>query len=284
MRLARVRGTHAARLAVLAGDELLEVPGADGALDVSDILRGGSEALAAIAAAVRGVPRRPFVLGELLPPIGSPPKVICVGQNYAAHAAESRVDTPTEPVIFSKFSSAVVGPGDAVRLPKVAPRRVDYEAELAVVIGAVGRDVSPAEAMTVVGGYMVANDVSARDWQLKKPAGQWLLGKSFDTFLPLGPAVVTAEEVPDPASLQIVCRIAGETLQDDVVGNMIFDIPTLISYVSQVATLEPGDVLLTGTPAGVGQSRVPQRWLQPGDVLETEISGIGLLRNPIVAA
>lgn len=284
MRLARLRGAQAPRLAVLVGDDLQEVPGPEGALDIAHILRGRSEALASIAAAVHGVPRRPFELGELLPPIATPPKVICVGQNYAAHAAESRVEAPTEPVIFSKFSSALIGPADAVHLPRVAPNRVDYEAELAIVIGAAGRDVSAADAMTLVGGYTVANDISARDWQLKKPAGQWLLGKSFDTFLPLGPAVVSADEVPDPTSLHIVCRIAGETLQDDVVGHMIFDIPTLISYVSQVATLEPGDVLLTGTPAGVGQSRVPPRWLQPGEVLETEISGIGLLRNPIVAA
>jgi 2-keto-4-pentenoate hydratase/2-oxohepta-3-ene-1,7-dioic acid hydratase in catechol pathway len=284
MKLARVRGPEGPRLAVLTGDELQEIPGEGGALDVGDVLRGGSPMLAAIAAAVAGVAPRLFDLGELLAPLAAPPKVICVGQNYAAHAAESRFEVPAEPVIFSKFSSAVIGPADAVRLPSVAPRRVDYEAELAVVIGAGGREVSPADAMTLVGGYAVANDISARDWQLKKPAGQWLLGKSFDTFLPLGPAVVSADEVPDPRALRIICRIGGETLQDDVVGNMIFDIPTLISYVSQVATLEPGDVLLTGTPAGVGQSRVPPRWLQPGDVLETEISGIGVLRNPIVAA
>ena len=155
---------------------------------------------------------------------------------------------------------------------------------LAVVIGRRGRDVSAAHAMAFVGGYTVANDVSARDWQLKKPAGQWLLGKSFDSFLPLGPVVLTPDDVKDPGALRITCRVNGETLQDDLVANMIFDIPALISYVSQVATLEPGDLLLTGTPAGVGQSRVPPRWLQPGDVLETEIEEIGRLRNPILAA
>lgn len=284
MKFVRVATDGVPRLGVLVDVEIREVPDPFGSMTLEHALAQGRDALREIGSASATGARRPLDGAPLLAPLACPGKVMCVGQNYAAHAAESNVEAPAEPIFFSKFGSSVTGPNDPILLPKAAPRRVDYEAELAVVIGRRGRDIPEAAAMDFVAGYMVANDVSARDWQVKKPAGQWLLGKSFDTFLPLGPALVTADEVEDPRVLRVMCRLGGETVQDDVVEHMIFDLPTLISYVSRVATLEPGDVLLTGTPAGVGQSRVPPRWLHEGDLLETEIPGLGVLRNPVRAA
>jgi len=219
----------------------------------------------------------------LLAPVNRPTKVLCVGLNYVPHMEESKFERPAEPVFFSKLPSTIVGPTDAIALPAVAPGRVDYEAELVVVIGSRGRDIDPARAFDHIAGFTVGNDISARDWQLKKPGGQWLLGKSFDTFLPLGPWITTADELGDLGQLHVRCEVNGEDLQDDVVSNLIFDIPTLISYVSRVATLEPGDLLMTGTPGGVGQSRTPPRWLQDGDVVETSIDRIGKLRNRVRA-
>jgi 2-keto-4-pentenoate hydratase/2-oxohepta-3-ene-1,7-dioic acid hydratase in catechol pathway len=218
----------------------------------------------------------------LLAPVNRPTKVLCVGINYVPHMEESKFDRPAEPIFFSKLPSTIVGPTEPIVLPAVAPGRVDYEAELVVVIGRRGRDIDPAQAFDHIAGFTVGNDVSARDWQLKKPGGQWLLGKSFDTFLPLGPWITTADELGDLGPLHVRCQVNGENLQDDVVSNLIFDIPTLISYVSRVATLEPGDLLMTGTPGGVGQSRTPPRWLQDGDVVETSIDRIGTLRNPVL--
>lgn len=230
-----------------------------------------------------------LALGDvrLLAPLVRPSKVIAIGLNYEDHRLEAGAERPPEPLVFSKFASSIIGPNDEIQLPQAAPDRVDYEAELAVVIGRAGRDIAVEEAMSFVGGYTVANDVSARDWQTKKPGGQWLLGKSFDTFLPLGPAIVTPDEVDDPHALSVVCEVSGEILQDGSTAQMIFGIPTLISYVSQVCTLEPGDIILTGTPAGVGMGRSPRRWLGDGDVVETEIGGLGrqsnLVRGPSVA-
>jgi 2-keto-4-pentenoate hydratase/2-oxohepta-3-ene-1,7-dioic acid hydratase in catechol pathway len=217
-----------------------------------------------------------------LSPIVSPSKVVCVGQNYPEHNDETGFERPAEPLIFSKFPSTIIGPGEEIELPAVAPKRVDYEAELAVVVGRKGRHVPQHAALGYVAGYMAANDISARDWQVKKPGGQWLLGKTFDTFLPLGPVMVTADEIRDPQDLRIQCSIGGEILQDDTTGNMIFSISELLAYISSVCTLEVGDVLLTGSPAGVGMSRKPPRWLAEGDVVKTSIDCIGVLENPVV--
>jgi 2-keto-4-pentenoate hydratase/2-oxohepta-3-ene-1,7-dioic acid hydratase in catechol pathway len=221
---------------------------------------------------------------RLLAPVARPSKVLCIGINYVPHMEESSFERPSEPVVFSKLPSTLIGPDAAIVLPKAAPRRVDYEAEVVLVIGRRGRDITRERALDHVAGYTVGNDVSARDWQLKKPAGQWLLGKSFDTFLPLGPWIVTPDEFGDPGARHVGCRINGEQLQDDVIGSMIFDFATLVAYVSQVATLEPGDLIMTGTPGGVGQSRTPPRWLQDGDAVETYVDGIGTIRNPVRAA
>jgi 2-keto-4-pentenoate hydratase/2-oxohepta-3-ene-1,7-dioic acid hydratase in catechol pathway len=249
---------------------------------VLELLREGPDARAA-AAAIAGA-EEPLAGVTLLAPLAVPPKVIGIGLNYEGHRLEVGAALETEPTIFGKFSSSISGPHDPIVLPAVAPKRVDYEAELAVVIGTATRDVSEADAMAAVGGYMVANDITARDWQVKKPQGQWDLGKSFDTFLPLGPALVTADEIDDPHALRVTCEVGDEVLQDAKTSELIFPIPALISYLSRVFTLVPGDVILTGTPAGVGMSRKPPRWLLAGEVLRTTVSELGVLENPVEAA
>jgi 2-keto-4-pentenoate hydratase/2-oxohepta-3-ene-1,7-dioic acid hydratase in catechol pathway len=218
---------------------------------------------------------------KLLPPIPNPEKVICVGVNYADHARESGMEPPGEPVIFSKFPSAVVGHGDPIVLPRLSDR-VDYEAELVVVIGVGGRHVAKERARDHVAGCCCGNDVSARDWQLHKPGGQWLLGKTFDTFAPFGPALVTADEIDDPGNLRIQLRLNGQAMQDSSTRELIFSVEELIAYVSGVCTLAPGDLIFTGTPPGVGMARKPPVLLKPGDVVEVEIERVGTLRNPVV--
>jgi 2-keto-4-pentenoate hydratase/2-oxohepta-3-ene-1,7-dioic acid hydratase in catechol pathway len=219
----------------------------------------------------------------VLAPLLRPAKIICVGINYFDHAAEAETEPPKEPIIFSKYASSIVGPTDVVELPAVS-RRVDWEAELAAVIGRRGKNIPADQAADYIAGYTVANDVSAREWQLAKPMKQWLLGKSFDTFLPLGPAIVTADEVADPYALRISCAVNGVTKQDASTSELLFRVPELISYVSQVFTLEPGDLILTGTPDGVGGSRNPPEFLQDGDVLTTTVEGLGSLENPVRGA
>ena len=218
---------------------------------------------------------------RILPPIPAPTKIICVGINYAEHARESGVDPPAEPILFSKFPSALIAAGDAIVLPPVS-KEVDYEAELVVVIGAGGRNIPREEALSRVGGYCCGHDVSARDWQLHKPGGQWLMGKTFDTFAPVGPELVTADEVGDPGQLDIKFRLNGETMQDSNTREFIFGVEEVIEYVSSVCTLLPGDIIFTGTPSGVGAGRKPPVFLKPGDVAEVEIEKLGVLRNPVV--
>lgn len=218
-----------------------------------------------------------------LPCIAKPPTVFGIGLNYEDHRLEVGAERPSEPLIFAKLASSVTGPDEPIVVPFAAPKRVDYEAELAVVIGRSARHVKAADALAYIGGYTVANDVTARDWQVKKPGGQWLLGKSFDTFLPIGSTVVTVEEVPDPQALGVTCVVSGEKLQAGNTAQMIFGVCELISYLSIVCTLSPGDVILTGTPGGVGSARNPRRWLTPGDVVETEVELVGRIVNPVVA-
>jgi acylpyruvate hydrolase len=214
---------------------------------------------------------------RLASPVPRPGKIVAVARNYRAHAAEQGETTPPEePVIFLKAPSAVIGPEDDIVLPDAA-KEVDYEGELAVVIGRRARRVAAADALDFVAGYTVANDVSARDFQGRR--GQHFLGKSCDTFAPLGPALVTCDEVPDPQELGIETRVSGEMLQSARTGEMIFPIAELVAFVTRLMTLEPGDVLLTGTPAGVGQARRPPRWLRDGDVVEISIEKVGRLHN-----
>lgn len=236
-------------------------------------------ARAAMALAV-GTARQTFIEGRLRAPIPDPGKVICIGLNYADHAAESGLEPPSEPVVFSKFGNTIIGSGEAIRLPAVATQ-VDYEAELVVVIGRRGYRVSKARAFEYVAGYMNGHDVSARDWQINRPGKQWLLGKTPDTFAPIGPWLVTADEIGDPHQLAVQLRLNGQTMQSGNTQSFIFGIDTLIAHVSQLVTLEPGDVIFTGTPPGVGMGRKPPVWLKSGDVVEVEIEGLGVLRNPV---
>ncbi len=219
---------------------------------------------------------------EWLVPLPRPGKVICIGLNYADHARETGAESPSEPVVFNKFPSSVIGPNQPIVLPALSTE-VDYEAELVAVIGRRGKAVDVDSALDLVMGYTCGHDVSARDWQKGKPGKQWLLGKTFDTFAPLGPWLVTSDEVGDPGELGIRFRLNGELMQDSSTRELIFSVAELVAYVSGVVTLEPGDVIYTGTPAGVGAARQPPVFLKPGDVCEVEIDGVGVLSNPVVA-
>jgi len=212
-------------------------------------------------------------------PIDRPGKIICVGLNYRDHAEEQGVDLPPAPLFFAKYTTALIGPGDPIVIPP-AVTQCDYEAELGVVIGARVRNVSRENALEAVRGYVCANDVSARDLQFAD--GQWTRGKSPDTFCPVGP-LVPAGDIPNPHDLRIRAIVSGEVLQDSTTANLIFGIDEIISHASQTSTLEPGDLILTGTPAGVGVFREPKRLLRPGDEVTIEIERIGELTNPVVA-
>jgi 2-keto-4-pentenoate hydratase/2-oxohepta-3-ene-1,7-dioic acid hydratase in catechol pathway len=223
---------------------------------------------------------RPLADVKLLAPVPRPGKIICVGLNYRDHARETGQKLPTEPVLFSKFANSVVGPGADVLVPPEA-EKIDYEAELAVVIGRRATAVPVEDALVHVAGYACANDVSARSLQFR--SSQWLLGKAIDTFLPLGPWLVTADEVPDPQGLGIRCLVNDEVLQDSDTGQMVFGVAELIAYASRTITLEPGDLLVTGTPSGVGMAADPPRFLRPGDRMRVEIDGLGQLDNTVRA-
>jgi 2-keto-4-pentenoate hydratase/2-oxohepta-3-ene-1,7-dioic acid hydratase in catechol pathway len=214
-------------------------------------------------------------------PIERPQKIICVGLNYRDHAEEQGVATPEKPILFAKWPNTLIGPDEPIVLP-TASQQVDYEAELGVVIGSRVRDVSVENALEAVGGYVCVNDVSARDLQFAD--GQWTRGKSPDTFCPVGPQVVPAAEIPDPQTLAIRAILNGQVMQDSSTGNMIFGVAEIVSFISQVITLEPGDLIATGTPAGVGVFRKPQVFLKPGDEITIEIERIGALTNPVRAA
>jgi len=217
---------------------------------------------------------------HLLAPIPRPSRIFCVGLNYRDHAVESKMEIPKVPTIFIKLPSAVIGPNEPVRIPAVT-KQPDYEVEFAIVVGKAGRNIAKEDWQEHVFGYTILNDVSARDVQLA--TSQWILGKSFDTFCPLGPAIVSHDEIPDPHSLDIRLSIGGEVLQHSNTRELIFKAPDLISYISSVTELQPGDIISTGTPAGVGLGRNPQRWLQPGETMVAEVEGLGQLINPVVA-
>ncbi len=228
----------------------------------------------------------PASSAALAAPVPRPPKLIAVWVNYTEHGQEAAIEAPkSAPLFFTKFSTAVIGHGQAIILPRIS-QKVDYEAELALVIGTRGKDIPAEKAYEHVAGYTILNDVSARDFSLKALIG--VVGpsdvqKSFDTFAPMGPYLVTADEVPDPHALRIQLRIGEELLQDSNTGCMIHRIPEIIAYISAIATLEPGDVITTGTPPGVGFTRTPPRWLRPGETVRIEIEKIGVLENPVAA-
>ncbi len=217
---------------------------------------------------------------RLLPPVPEPEKIICIGLNYRDHARESGMDIPKFPVFFAKYRNALAAHNDPIVLPRVSTQ-VDYEAEMAVVIGHGGRHIPEVQALAHVAGYMALNDVSARDYQFRTP--QWIQGKTFDTFAPCGPFLVTADEVADPHALGIRLRLNGQVMQNSSTRELIFNIPQLIAYLSDIFTFAPGDIIATGTPPGVGFARKPPVFLKPGDVVEVEIEQVGTLRNAVVA-
>jgi 2-keto-4-pentenoate hydratase/2-oxohepta-3-ene-1,7-dioic acid hydratase in catechol pathway len=285
MRLATYRSPTGPRVAGRRDGSYVDLNAADPQVPacMKALLAQGPEGLCRAAGALaKGRPLEAASV-KLLAPVPQPRKVICIGLNYADHARESGAQPPPEPVLFNKFPTAVAAHEDNIVLPPDS-QEVDYEAELVVVIGRGGRRIARGRAFEHVAGYTVGNDVSARDWQLRKPGGQWLLGKSFDTFAPFGPELVTTDEVGDPGKLGIRLRINGQTMQDSSTAQLIFPVDELIAYVSRVCTLEPGDVIFTGTPPGVGMARKPPVWLRPGDVCEVEIDRVGLLRNRVVAS
>jgi 2-keto-4-pentenoate hydratase/2-oxohepta-3-ene-1,7-dioic acid hydratase in catechol pathway len=213
-------------------------------------------------------------------PIARPEKIICVGLNYRDHAEEQGTELPQAPLLFAKWPNALIGPGDAIVIPPVT-QQVDYEAELGVLIGERVRNVSRENALEAVAGYICVNDVSARDLQFSD--GQWSRGKSLDTFCPVGPELVLAADVPNPQALGIRCRLNGETMQDSTTANMIFGVAEIVAYASRTMTLEPGDLIATGTPAGVGVFRDPPVLMQDGDEVTIEIDGLGALTNSVRA-
>ncbi len=224
----------------------------------------------------------PAHVAKLLAPV-APTQILCIGLNYRQHAAETGAKPPERPILFVKGINATQHPGDPILLPRhLRSDEVDYECELAVVIGRAARNVPRARALEHVLGYTCCNDVSARDHQIRLGGGQWCRGKFFDTFAPLGPRLVTTDEIPDPNALRIATRLNGAVVQDSSTSDMIFDVPALIEYLSGSTTLVPGTVILTGTPQGVGMAAKPApRWLRPGDVVEIEIERIGTLVNPV---
>jgi 2-keto-4-pentenoate hydratase/2-oxohepta-3-ene-1,7-dioic acid hydratase in catechol pathway len=285
MRLATIQTPHGPRAALLRADAYIDLHATDSALPASvrELLAQGRDALRAAEQAGRSEKARvyPKASVKLLPPIPDPPKIVCLGLNYRDHAAESGAPIPKEPVLFSKYATSLIADGDAIVLPPVS-QEVDYEAELVIVVGKGGRNLSAEQAQDHVAGYTIGHDVSARDWQLKKDQKQWMVGKTFDTFAPTGPHLVTADEVPDPHRLAIRLRLNGQTMQDSNTKQMVFSVGQVLAYLSQVFTLQAGDLIFTGTPPGVGFARKPPVFLKAGDVVEVEIERLGVLRNPVV--
>jgi acylpyruvate hydrolase len=269
--LATVRGERGTWAGRVEGDLVLELEGSD----VADWLRHGGK-----AEPLRGGRSERLADADLAPVVTTPAKVLCVGMNYRSHILELGRELPSHPTLFAKFASTLLGPRD----PLVLPREVaqpDWEAELAVVIGRRVRRASLDEARAAIAGYTVANDVSMRDWQRRSL--QWLQGKAWEQTTPVGPVLVTGDEIGDARALEVTCRVDGEVVQKASTSDLLFSPEAVVRYASQFAALEPGDLISTGTPGGVGEARDPQRFLAPGNVLVTAIEGIGELRNPCVA-
>jgi len=268
--------------AAIDGGRVVGLRGA-GFADLQSVIAGGDDALDRVRRQVRA-PQLGAALGldnvKLRAPLPRPPKIICIGLNYRDHAAEAKMPIPEVPTVFSKYATSVTGHGCPIVLPKNSVKP-DYEAEFAVVIGKGGRHIPEDRWREHVFGYTIVNDVSARDFQMA--TSQWMMGKTFDTFAPMGPVIVTADEIADPHSLRITLRLNGEVLQDSNTSNLIFGVDKLVAFLSSVFTLEPGDVISTGTPAGVGFARKPPVWLKAGDEVAVEVEGIGKLVNPVVA-
>ncbi len=273
MKLVTIRTANGTRAGRLDGDTVVELPDSD----VGAILAGGAASLAAAASA--DGPRHAYADVDLAPVVPRPPKIICVGQNYMAHIAEMGSTAPKFPTLFAKYTRALIGPRDAITLPKVSDK-IDWEVELAIVIGSEGRHLTADNAMEVVAGYTVLNDVSARDFQRRTE--QWLQGKTFEGSTPLGPVLVTKDEL-DPSDLALTTEIDGQTMQSSRTSDLLFKPAEILAYISQIITLEPGDIIATGTPSGVGSGRNPQVWLKAGQTVTCTVEGIGSVVNRCVA-
>lgn len=279
MRLARVQLDSDTRAVVLTDDRVVELGVAPGADPLLDLLRSGAGLEESARSALAGnAPSHGLEKVRLLAPLARPGKIVAIGLNYAEHTAETGLAAPAEPLTFAKYPSSIIGPDDPIVVPSAITKDVDWESELAVVIGT---RCGPDRRATIgdVAAYTVANDVSARDLQFGDK--QWTRGKSLDTFCPLGPTLVTPHEVSDPHALRIWARVNGETMQDASTADMIFDIPALLDFLTATVTLEPGDLVLTGTPPGVGAFRNPPIFLADGDVVTVGVEGIGELSNPV---
>jgi 2-keto-4-pentenoate hydratase/2-oxohepta-3-ene-1,7-dioic acid hydratase in catechol pathway len=284
MKLVTFDAGQGPRLGALVDDQIIDLSAASqGSLpgNMRALLEMGQSGLDSVKQALDGsTAGATYTAGavKLMAPILNPSKVIAIGLNYMDHCREQKIDPPELPIIFTKFPTSIIGPGDTIRWDPALTGQVDYEVELGVIIGKTARRVSAADAYDYVAGYTVCNDVSARDLQFGD--GQWVRGKSLDTFCPLGPWLVTKDEVPDPQKLSIRCMVNDQVLQDSNTAEMIFQIPTLIEFASRAFTLLPGDVLITGTPDGVGVFRDPKVFLKDGDLVTVEVEGLGQLANP----
>lgn len=284
--------TSEAHLGVIVGGRLTDLTEAarsgvipiDPAWSLLDVLRSGPglEGLTALCRSLEDRTRDPFTLDasavRILAPVRQPEKVIGIGLNYHDHAEETGMAKPSEPFLFAMYPNAVIGPGETIVIPSITDQ-IDYEAELAIVIGKTVRNVGVDKALPAVAGYTIVNDISARDLQFKD--SQWIRGKSYDTFLPTGPGIVPVSELGAADNLAIRLKLNGKTMQESNTGNLIFGVRELVSYLSGIMTLKPGDIVATGTPGGVGFTRKPPVFLKPGDIVEVEVEGIGLLGNPV---
>jgi 2-keto-4-pentenoate hydratase/2-oxohepta-3-ene-1,7-dioic acid hydratase in catechol pathway len=281
MKLATFTHGGSTRIGVADGDEMVDLSASVPNLprEMVAFLEAGPDAMEAARAAVSNGTRIALVDVHLEAPITRPPKFLAVGLNYADHVAESGMETPEHPTIFNKQSTCVTGPTDPVHVPR-ASHVLDYEGELGIVIGRRGRHVSRDDAADYIAGYVVVNDVTVRDWQFRTPT--WTMGKSFDTHGPIGPWIVTADELPDPHRLQLRTWVNDELRQESNTKELIFDCFTLVEHLSAAFTLEPGDVVATGTPGGVGIGMKPPHILKAGDRVRIEIEGIGTLDNPVI--
>jgi 2-keto-4-pentenoate hydratase/2-oxohepta-3-ene-1,7-dioic acid hydratase in catechol pathway len=270
-----------AKLGALVNERVIDLAALGLPTTMLDFIRAGAEVWAQAAArcSASEAPSVPLASVRLLAPLSNPPKLVAIGLNYMDHCREQNVPVPERPLVFAKFASSIVGPGDAIVWNPALTQQVDYEAELAVVIGKRARNVSQDAALDHIFGYTIINDVSARDLQFSDK--QWVRGKSLDTFCPMGPFIVTADEIPDPQALSIRCLVNDQVLQNSTTAEMIFGVKELIAYLSQSFTLEPGDVISTGTPDGVGVFRKPPVFLQDGDVVKVEIERLGRLTNRV---
>jgi 2-keto-4-pentenoate hydratase/2-oxohepta-3-ene-1,7-dioic acid hydratase in catechol pathway len=274
-------GAH--RIGVVEGDAVVDLAEAapDLPREMTALLAAGDDALARAASVAKSArSRKPLAAVSLAAPILRPPKLLAIGLNYADHIAETGREKPALPTVFNKQSTCVVGPGAAIHVPR-ASEKVDYEGELAFVIGRRCRHVPRERAHEVIAGYLVANDVTVRDWQIRVPT--WTMGKSWDTHGPLGPWITTRDEVGEPHGLRLRTWVNGELRQDSNTKQLIFDCYALVEHLSTAFTLEPGDVISTGTPSGVGVAMKPPKYLVPGDTVRIEIEGLGVLENPVIA-